>query len=100
MILNLQFVNHLLRVWNQRCNNPFGLRTLGLRVDLASQRDDTILDRVFYTLVKPMSDENSIQVFLDTLVQIRVHRLGVTFGTRRNYCNLIRYNLSVRDRHS
>jgi hypothetical protein len=30
-----------------------------------------------------MLDESSVQVFLDTLVQIRVHRLSIAFCTRR-----------------
>jgi hypothetical protein len=62
----------------------FDLRALGLGINLAGQRHDAILDVVFDALVEPVLDEGSMQVVVDTLVQIRVHCLDLTgvFCTR------------------
>src|ERR1035441_6516822 len=96
LILNLQFVHHLLNVWNG-CRESFGLPALGLRVDLAGQRDDMVFDRVLYAIMQLALNESGIQVLLDALIQIRIYGPGIAFVAQRYHRNLVRYNLSARD---
>src|SRR5579872_1657746 len=66
--LHLQFVHHLLDIWNGRCD-VLCVRALRFRIDIAGQCDDYVLDSVLYALVESILDESGIQVPLDTLVQ-------------------------------
>ena len=68
---------------------PFRPVRAGLRINLAGQCHDPILYVVFNTLVEPVLDESSVQIFLDTLVQIRIDCLSFTFGSWRNHPNLV-----------
>src|SRR5258706_4227963 len=94
---HLHLVHHLLYV-KDRGGGLCGARALGFRVNIASERDDVILDRVFYVVVKTCLDQGCIQIAFDTFVQVRVHVLGITLGAWRNHRNLIRHHLGPRDR--
>src|ERR1017187_2943349 len=96
LCFNLQLVHHLLHVRNHR-RDPLRPRAFRLRVDLTSQRDNAIRDSVFYALVKLLANESSIQIALDTLVQVRVHRFCSALDARRNHCNLVSHNLVSRE---
>src|ERR1035437_10950857 len=76
---------------------PFRPSRAEFESDLASQRDSSVFNSVLYAFVKPVLYKRSIQVFLDTSVQICVHRLGIALCARQNHGNLVRHNLSARD---
>src|ERR1035441_3465101 len=97
LILDLQFVYHLLHVGNGT-RDPFSLPAFGLRGDLAGQRDHMVLDRVLHGVVQLALNEGCVQVLLDPLIQIRIHGSGIAFGAHRDHRNLVRHNLAARER--
>lgn len=71
---------------------------LGLRSDLAGQRDDPGLDRILHSIGQLVLNERGVQVCFDTLVQILIHGLGIALGAQREHHNLVGHNFSTGER--
>jgi len=94
-ILDLQLVDDLLNIGN------FGGDCLGLflfifRVNATGKSYDAILHVILYVFIQSGLYERGVQIFVDTFIQVGIHRPGCAFVARGNDSDFVGDNLAAR----
>src|SRR5580700_9519374 len=93
LILDLHLIYDLLHIWNTGCNF-LRLVSPDLGVDVPSERNDAVFHAEIYVMFQMVLNQSRVHVALDTIIDVRVHILGVALRARRLDGDLIGNDLA------